>query len=227
MRRRRAGLGVNTRFLGWGTGFLDFDLDSWPDIFIVNGHVYPEADRVGGRYSYAQRKLLYRNLGNGRFEDVSERAGAGVPRNGPRAARRSATSSTPAARTSSSTTCTAPRPCSTTARAVPGHSLVVQLVGTRSNRSAIGARVTVHLGTRRLIDEVRSGGSFCSQNDLRIHVGLGERDAVPIAWKSRGRAVPRKSSPGVDGDQMVVIREGSGVVSTAPPVWAASDGGVV
>src|SRR5262249_48556232 len=72
------GLGVNTRYLGWGAGFLDFDLDSWPDIFIVNGHVYPEADRLGGRYSYDQQKLLYRNLGNGRFEDVSMRAGPGV-----------------------------------------------------------------------------------------------------------------------------------------------------
>ena len=72
------GLGVNTRYLGWGTGFLDFDLDSWPDIFMVNGHVYPEADRIGGHYSYPQRTLLYRNLGTGRFEDVSTRAGAGV-----------------------------------------------------------------------------------------------------------------------------------------------------
>ena len=72
------GLGVNTRYLGWGTGFLDVDLDTWPDIFIVNGHVYPEADRIGGHYSYEQRKLLYRNLGNGRFEDVSMRAGPGV-----------------------------------------------------------------------------------------------------------------------------------------------------
>ena len=70
-----AGLAVNTRYLGWGTGFLDVDLDSWPDIFIVNGHVYPEADRIGGHYSYEQPKLLYRNLGNGRFEDVSMRAG--------------------------------------------------------------------------------------------------------------------------------------------------------
>src|SRR5207247_8657993 len=72
------GLGVNTRYLGWGTAFLDFDLDSWPDIFIVNGHVYPEADRIGGRYGYDQQKLVYRNLGNGRFEDVSMRAGPGV-----------------------------------------------------------------------------------------------------------------------------------------------------
>ena len=72
------GLAVNTRYLGWGTGFLDFDLDTWPDIFIVNGHVYPEADRIGGHYSYEQPKLLYRNLGNGRFEDVSMRAGPGL-----------------------------------------------------------------------------------------------------------------------------------------------------
>ena len=71
-----------------------------------------------------------------------------------------------------------------------GHSLVVELVGTRSNRSAIGARVTVHVAGRRLIDEVRSGGSFCSQNDLRIHVGLGpasRADRIDVAWPSGGR----------------------------------------
>ena len=72
-----AGVGVNDRYLGWGVGFPDFDLDGWPDLLIVNGHVYPEADRAGARYSYEQRKLLYRNLGNGRFEDVSPRAGSG------------------------------------------------------------------------------------------------------------------------------------------------------
>ena len=78
MRRSRADWGSTPDTSGWGTGFLDFDLDSWPDIFIVNGHVYPEADRIGGHYSYEQRKLLYRNLGNGRFEDVSERGGPGM-----------------------------------------------------------------------------------------------------------------------------------------------------
>ena len=212
MRRSPAGLGVNTQYLGWGIGFLDFDLDGWPDLCIVNGHVYPEADRVGGRYSYAQRKLLYRNLGNGRFEDVSH---AGGSRH--RAARRR-----PAAPPSAT--------CSTRGRMdvvvnnmhdaptllhdcapAAGHSLVVKLEGTRSNRSAIGARVMVHVAAGRLIDEVRSGGSFCSQNDLRLHFGLGtstKADRIEVAVAVRRR----DAVAGVAAGQVVIIREGAGLV---------------
>ena len=98
----RSGIGCQHAISRLGCGFLDVDLDSWPDILIVNGHVYPEADRLGGHYSYEQPKLLYRNLGNGRFEDVS--TAGGVRRCSQRrrpAAPPSATSSTPARRMSS------------------------------------------------------------------------------------------------------------------------------
>ena len=210
-----AGLGGNTRYLGWGTGFLDFDLDSWPDIFIVNGHVYPEADRIGGHYTYPQQKLLYRNLGTGRFADVSQRAGAGVTIK--KVSRGAAvgdlfnTGQQDIVVNNMHDTPTLLHNCTRPG----GHSLVVQLVGTRSNRSAIGARVTVHVAGRRLIDEVRSGGSFCSQNDLRIHVGLGARsraDRVEVSWPSGAT----DTVAGVDGDQIVVIREGSGVLRRKP-----------
>jgi enediyne biosynthesis protein E4 len=214
------GLAVNTRYLGWGTGFLDFDLDTWPDIFIVNGHVYPEADRIGGQHSYEQPKLLYRNLGNGRFEDVSLRAGAGwLVKKAARGAAFGDLFNTGQQDVVVNNMHDSPsllRNC----RSPAGHSLVVELVGTRSNRSAIGARVTVHLAGRRLIDEVRSGGSFCSHNDLRIHVGLGARrraDRIDVAWPS-GAA---ETIAGVDADQLVVIREGSGVVRRAPLVRRA------
>ena len=209
------GLGVNNRYLGWGTGFVDFDLDSWPDIFIVNGHVYPEADRIGGRYSYDQQKLLYRNLGNGRFEDVSSRAGSGVlARKAARGAafgdlfnsgRQDVVVNNMNDSPSLLHDCAPPT----------GHSLVVQLIGTRSNRSAIGARLTVHVAGRRLIDEVRSGGSLCSQNDLRVHVGLGARtraDRIDVAWPSGAAEV----IPGIDADQLVVVREGEGVIRHEP-----------
>lgn len=205
------GLGVNTRYLGWGTGFVDVDLDSLPDIFIVNGHVYPEADRIGGRYSYDQQKLLYRNLGNGRFEDVSMRAGPGVLAR--KAARGAAFGDLfNAGRQDVVVNNMHDAPSLLHDCAPPaGHSLVVQLIGTRSNRSAIGARVTVSAAGRRLIDEVRSGGSFCSQNDLRVHVGLGTRtraERIDVAWPS-GLA---EAISGIDADQLVVIREGEGVV---------------
>ena len=170
-----------------------------------------EADRIGGRYSYDQQKLLYRNLGNGRFEDVSMRAGPGVlGRNAARGAafgdlfnagRQDVVVNNMHDSPSVLHDCAPPA----------GHSLVVQLIGTRSNRSAIGARVTVLVAGRRLIDEVRSGGSFCSQNDLRVHVGLGTRtraDRIDVAWPS-GAA---ETLSGIDADQLVVIREGGGVV---------------
>jgi len=212
-----AGLGVNTKYLGWGTGFVDFDLDSWPDIFIVNGHVYPEADRLGGRYSYDQQKLLYRNLGNGRFEDVSMRAGPGMLAR--TSARGAAFGDLFNAGRQDVVVNNMHGPPSLLHDCAPpaGHSLVVQLIGTRSNRSAIGARVTASVAGRRLIDEVRSGGSFCSQSDLRIHMGLGARsrvDRIDVAWPS-GTA---DAVTGVDADQLVVIREGGGVVRREPLV---------
>ena len=209
------GLGTNTRYLGWGTGFIDVDLDSWPDIFIVNGHVYPEADRIGGRYSYQQPKLLYRNLGNGRFEDVSVRAGAGVVAKS--AARGAAfgdlfnTGQQDIVVNNMHDSPALLRNCASP----PGHALVMQLVGTKSNRSAIGARVTVHVAGRRLIDEVRSGGSFCSQNDLRIHVGLGGQtrtERIEVVWPSGAT----ETMAGVDADQLLVIREGGGIVERKP-----------
>ena len=210
-----AGLGANTRYLGWGTAFVDIDLDTWPDVFIVNGHVYPEADRIGGRYAYQQPRLLYRNLGNGRFEDLSMRAGPGVLAKS--AARGAAfgdlfnTGQQDVVVNNMHGTPSLLRNCATPA----GHSLVVKLEGTRSNRSAIGARVTVQVARRRLIDEVRSGGSFCSQNDFRVHFGLGARDRadrIEVAWPSGAT----ETIDGAVADQLVVIREGSGVVQRRP-----------
>jgi hypothetical protein len=211
----RAGLGVNNTYLGWGVGFPDFDLDGWPDLLTVNGHVYPEADRAGGRYTYAQRKLLYRNLGHGRFEDVSGRSGDGLAL--PSVARGAAfgdlfnrgrvdvvvnnMNAAPALL----------HDCA----AAKGHALVVSLEGTRSNRSAIGARVAVQAGGLHLIDEVRSGGSFCSQSDLRLHFGLGATSAagrVEVAWPSGARDVVSDVAAG----QIVTLREGAGLVRAMP-----------
>ncbi len=212
-----AGLGVNTRFLGWGIGFLDVDRDGWPDLFAVNGHVYPQADQVGGRYSYRQRKVFYRNGGAGRFADVSERAGPGIT---------AATASRGAAIGDLFGTGredivvnnmhAAPsllHDCGSTAGR--GHAIAVQLIGTRSNRSALGARVTVVAGGRRLIDEVRSGGSFGSQHALRLVFGLGARtmvDGIEVTWPGGAR----ETIAATPVDRLVVIREGTGIVRQEP-----------
>jgi hypothetical protein len=211
----RAGLGANNQYLGWGIGFLDFDLDGRPDLLTVNGHVYPEADRAGARYAYQQRKVLYRNLGGGRFEDVSLASGPALAI--PRAARGAAFGDlfnrgrVDVVVNNMNDAPTLLSDCAPT----PGQAVVVKLEGTRSNRSAIGARVVVHVGPRRLIDEVRSGGSFCSQNDLRLLFGLGtsgKADRVEVEWPSGARDVV----PGIAAGRTVVIREGVGLVGTRP-----------
>jgi hypothetical protein len=207
----RAGLGAHNTYLGWGVGFPDVDLDGWPDLLIVNGHVYPEADRAGGRYAYAQRKLLYRNLGNGRFDDVSRRAGRGL--DVPTVARGAAFGDlfnrgrVDVVVNNMNGTPMLLHDCAS----ADGRALVIALEGTRSTRSAIGARVTVHAGGRRLIDEVRGGGSFCSQNDLRLHFGLGASgvaERVEVAWPSGARDVVSAVAAG----HTVTIREGAGRV---------------
>jgi hypothetical protein len=209
------GLGVNTRFLGWGTGFADVDRDGWPDIFAVNGHVYPEADRMGGHYGYAQRKILYRNSGAGRFEDVSERGGPGLLLR--RAARGAATGDLfndgrlDIVVNNMHEAPTLLHDCAEAAGAA-NHALAVQLVGARSNRSGIGARVTVHVGGRALVDEVRSGGSFCSQNALTLHFGLGaqaQAERIEVTWPSGAK----DTVTATPADHLVVISEGAGITS--------------
>jgi hypothetical protein len=204
-------LRVNDRYLGWGVGFLDFDRDTWPDLMMVNGHVYPEAERMGPRYAYEQPKLLYRNLGNGRFEDVSPRAGPGILAR--KAARGAAfgdlfnTGRIDVVVNGMNDTPTLLHDCAPAAN----NGLVVQLQGTRSNRSAIGARVVVKVGSRSLVDEVRSGGSFCSQNDQRLHFGLGAAataDVLEVRWPSGATEVSRN----VPAGRTVLFKEGAGLV---------------
>jgi hypothetical protein len=212
-----AGLGSHTRFLGWGIGFVDVDRDGWPDLFAVNGHVYPQADTVGGRYSYRQPKVLFRNGGAGRFEDVSQRAGPAIL--AATAARGAAVGDlfgTGRQDIVVNNMHAAPgllHDCGNTASG--HHAIAVRLIGSRSNRSALGARVTVVSAGRRLIDEVRSGGSFGSQSALAIHVGLGPRtqaDAIEVAWPSGAR----ETIGATRADRLLVIREGEGIVQEVP-----------
>jgi len=166
--------------------FLDYDNDGWSDIFLYNGHVYPEVAETAIEYGYRQRKVLYRNLRNGRFSDVSADAGPGileaVPGRGCAAGDFdndgdldvvvNCVNDMPQLLRSDST--------------LKNNWIKLKCVGTRSNRSAIGARVICAAGEHRQIDEVRSGGSYMSQNDLRVHFGLGAvRQAdIEIRWLS-------------------------------------------
>jgi hypothetical protein len=180
-----AGIGVNTRWLGWGTSFVDLDNDGWLDLFLVNGHVYPEVWQLPTEAAYKQRKVVYRNLANGRFADVSEALGPPVtdPRAGRGAAFGDLDNDGDVDVVINNVHDT---PDLFRARSDPAnHWVTVKLTGTKSNRSAIGARVRIEAGGATQWQEVRGGGSYASQNDLRAHFGLGPAtrvDRLQVRW---------------------------------------------
>jgi hypothetical protein len=202
----QAGLGINTRYVGFGTGFIDFDNDGRKDIFIANGHVYPQIAGRKMHFSYRQPRLLYRNLGNGRFADVSASSGAAITT--PNLGRGCAFGDLNNDGRIDVVVNNLDGPPSVLRNdeANQNNWLMVKCVGTRSNRSAIGARVRVVTGERSQIDEVLSGSGYYSQNDLRLHFGLGPVptvELVEVKWPS-GRT---QSLRGVRANQILRIEE--------------------
>jgi hypothetical protein len=182
-----AGLGLYTRYLGWGTMFLDVDNDGWPDLLLVNGHVYPEVDKQNLGSSYEEPRILYHNNGNKTFTDISSQAGPGIT--AVHAGRGLATADLwNDGRVSAVISNMNARPSLLVNQLrTPNHWIGLKTVGTKSNRDGIGARVSVKVGTRVWVDEVRSGSSYDSNNDMRIHFGLGAAakiDWVQIRWPS-------------------------------------------
>ena len=220
-----SGLGINTRYLGWGVSFVDVDNDGWLDIFISNGHVYPEVDGSHLDAPYAEHKYLYRNLRNGQFEEVTAKAGTGM------------TDAVPARGCAIGdydndgdmdvvVNCMNSVPqllrCDST---VPRNWIKVRLVGKKSNRTGIGARISVTATTTPQemsgsvkqpmvqIEEVRSGGSYYSQNDLRIHFGLDQAlkaNLVEIAWPSGTKDALKD----LVANHLYVIEEGGKILKT-------------
>ena len=214
-----AGLGLYTKYLGWGCGFFDFDNDGWPDILICNGHVYPEVEQLKTEAGYAQRKLLYRNLRNGRFEDVSMQGGPGI--SDPIAARGCAFGDFDNDGDLDMVVNTVnDYPQLLRCDSQTGNNWIkVRTIGVKSNRSGIGARLkcVTHVAgeakPHQQIDEVRSGGGYFSQNDLRVHFGLGKAEKVElieIRWPS-GQVDTLKD---VKPNQVVYVKEGEGIVRT-------------
>ena len=193
----RAGLSHNTSYVGWGCGFADFDNDGWKDLLLVNGHVYPEVERLKIGIHYKERRIVYRNLANGAFEDISEHAGAPILELHPsRGAAFGDFDNDGAVEVVINNQNEVPSLLKLT-RKPPGNWVILKLEGVRSNRDAIGARVSVTAGGRTQMDEVRSGGSFMSQSDLRLHFGLGQArkiERVEIEWPSGARQVEQNLS---------------------------------
>lgn len=204
-----AGIGVETRRVGWGTGFYDFDLDGWPDIYIVTGNVYPETESDLPAYPYRTLPLLFRNLGGGKFEQLAEESGPALTEK--RSSRGAAfgdldndgdidivvwnRNDVPALLKNDFRN--------------PGnrHWVSLKLEGTKSNRSAIGARVVLTYGGRKQARAVLSQASFYSANDLRLHFGLGEAASATaeVVWPSGLKET--FAIPAVD--RHVDIKEGS------------------
>ncbi|MDQ1471384.1 MAG: enediyne biosynthesis protein [Bryobacterales bacterium] len=179
-----SGLGQNTRFVGWGCGFFDFDNDGWPDLLLVNGHAFPEVDKLNIDIHYRERAILYRNE-KGHFVDVSESSGTGiVEKHSSRGAAFGDYDNDGAIEVLVNNQGEAPS-LLRQAASTGNHWITLKLEGVQANRSAIGARVRVTAGSLIQTGEVRSGGSYLSQNDLRLHFGLGgavKVDKVEITW---------------------------------------------
>jgi hypothetical protein len=212
-----AGLGRHTQFLGWGCGFFDMDNDGWPDILICNGHVYPEVEQLKTEAGYPQQKLLYKNQRNGHFDDVSMQAGPGITV--PVASRGCAFGDFDNDGDIDVVVNTVnDYPQLLRCDAASGRNWIkVRTIGTKSNRSGIGARLRCvthppdEPKPHQQIDEVRSGGSYISQNDLRVHFGLGKAekvDVLEIHWPS-GQVDTLKD---VKANQLIHVREGEGIV---------------
>jgi hypothetical protein len=210
-----AGLGLNTRLLGWGVGFFDMDNDGWLDILISNGHVYPEVSTSKSEAPYAEHKYLYRNLHNGRFEDVTEKGGPGI------------TTPVPGRGCAFGdydndgdidvvVNCVNSLPQLLRCDSQWKRSWIkVKAIGVKSNRTGIGAKVRVTARTQKgssdpllQVEEVRSGGSYYSQNDLRLHFGLDQAqvvDLLEIRWPS-GQVDTYRNLP---VNRLYVVTEGA------------------
>lgn len=214
------GLGVNTRLLGWGVGFFDMDNDGWLDILMSNGHVYPEVDKSKTDLKYAEHKYLYRNLRNGRFEEVTQQGGPGILENAP--ARGCAFGDfNNDGNMDIAVNCMNAVPqllrCDSS---LHRNWVKIKLVGVKANRTGIGSRVVVVAKNNPddpkplvQMEELRSGGSYYSQNDLRLHFGLDRArkiDSVEIRWLS-GQVDELKD---LDVNRLYVIQEGGKILKS-------------
>ena len=203
----RAGMMLGPQ-LGWGVGFVDLDNDGRLDVFVSNGHIYPNIDRTGTS-TYLQKKQLYWNLGRGRFREVSREVGGALLE--PKSSRGTAFGDLDNDGDIDILVVNLDdRPTLLRNDTAGGQWITVRLEGTESNRDAIGARVTLEAGGTRQIAEIRSGGSYLSQNDVRAHFGLAQArqvDRLVIRWPN-GRI---ETTAGLATNRFYVAREGQGI----------------
>jgi hypothetical protein len=206
----------HTRYVEWGAGLQDFDNDGWADVLIVTGNVYPEVEKFFKEYPHRSPRLVYKNLGTGRFREVTAQAGPGILT--PKSSRGAAFGDYDNDGDTDVLVMNMNEPPSLLRNEYNGPGkrgtnnwLAVKLVGTKSNRSAIGARVVVKAGSRLQAQEVASQSSYYSHNDLRLHFGMGagwKADQIEVRWPN-GQTETVKDVP---VNRIITIKEGSGAL---------------
>jgi hypothetical protein len=204
-----AGLGLHTQYLGWGTMFFDAENSGWPDLILVNGHVYPEVDKQHLGSNYEEPRIFYHNNGNGTFSEISAGAGPGITT--PSSSRGLAIGDFWNDGKLSAVVSNMNAPPSLLINQVKNgnHWVAIKTEGVKSNRDGLGARIRVKAGARILVDEVRSGSSYISNNDRRVHFGLGsvtQIDWIEIRWPSGLTEMSER--PGID--RILALKEGAG-----------------
>jgi hypothetical protein len=215
----RSGLGVETRYVCWGAGIVDLDNDGLPDLFIAAGQVFPELEKKLSGYPYKNPRLVFRNLGGGRFEELTDEAGPAIGE--AHSSRGCAFGDFDNDGDIDILIMNMNEPPSLLRNDSSGrnHWLKVQLEATVSNRSGIGARVTARYGGRVQVQEVMSQSSFLSVSDKRLHFGLGAETTadVEVRWPNGGRQTFSR----IPANHLVLIREGAGVVAARKPPFTA------
>ena len=208
-----ARIGVETRYVCWGTGFADLDNDGCPDLFVVTGSVYPEVEKTFPDSPHRTPRYVFRNLGGKKFEELIEEAGPGV--SAVHASRGCAFGDFDNDGDVDILIANMNEPPSLLRNDLTGtnHWIKVKLIGVQSNRGAIGARVIARYGARQQAQELLAQSSYLSVSDPRLHFGLGEVDTADLEVRWPNGAKER--FPHVSADQLVTIREGEGIVARA------------
>jgi hypothetical protein len=211
-----SGIGINNQYVAWGCGFVDYDNDGWTDIIQVNGHVYPEIAGHEIGQTFKNPRLVYKNMSNGQFKDVSTSMGTGISE---RYSSRGAAFGDYDNDGDIDALVLNMNDLPSLLRNDGGNKqnwIKIKLVGTKCNRTAIGARVRVVSGNHAQMDEVRSGSSVMSQSDLRLHFGLGKVqtiDLIEVKWPTTQKL---EKFTNVKANQILMILEGSGIVEPPP-----------